>query len=740
MASLLHRIGRGSVRHRRIVLVVWLVVLFGVGALAASFSAPTSDAFSIPGTESQRAMDLLAERFPDRPDGASTMVVFAAPEGGDLESDEVRAGIATAVENLEAAPQVVEVTDPMLTLLMPGVDGDVAFASVTYDASMMDVESSTLEAIQDAVEPAEAAGLQVEFGGEVYPGGEVDIGGLSEALGLLIAIVVLLITFGSLVAAGLPIITALIGVGTGIAGITALSGVIDLSSTAPTLATMIGLAVGIDYALFIVSRHRQNLAAGMTPEDAAAGAVATAGSAVMFAAATVIVALCGLSVVNIPFLTVMALAAAGTVFIAGLIAVTLLPALLGFAGHTIDRGRIPGLKLHRAANSADGFGTRWARGVLRRPRTVVVAVVVAVGIVALPALSIDLGLPGQDTAPTSSTQRKAYDLITRGFGPGFNGMFTIVVDADGIDDPEAVAATVTEWLGSADGIDAVLPAEFNATGDTAVFAAIPSTGPSDAATTDLIHHLRDEIDTLETETGAGIEVTGTTALTIDVSDKLGQALPTFLVVVVGLALLILLLAFRSILVPIKAAVGFLFTIAASFGAVVAVFQWGWLKDLFGVETTGPIVSFLPILLMAVLFGLAMDYEVFLVSRMREEVDHGAAPREAIIAGFTGGARVVTAAALIMTSVFGAFMLGDDAIIKSMGFALAFGVLVDAFVVRMTLVPAVMALFGKAAWWLPSWLERIIPKIDLEGESFNAEDPDAGPEPEPAEPERTPVAP
>lgn len=721
MAGILHRIGRFSIRHRRIVATAWLVVLVAVVASAGAFAKPTSDSFSIPGTESQRAMDLLAERFPDRPNGTSTMVVFAAPTGENLNGPDAKRAVEATVANLEKVPQVASVTNPY-ALLGVSADGTIAYANVAYDASSTEVTDSTKDALEAAVQPALDAHLQAEFGGEIVPGASSDPGANSEMIGLLIAVVVLLISFGSLIAAGLPILTALIGVGTGIAGITALSAVIELSSTAPVLATMIGLAVGIDYALFIVSRHRQNLAAGLAPEEAAANAVATAGSAVVFAALTVIVALVGLTVVNIPFVTVMALAAAVTVLIAAIIAVTLLPALLGFAGDKIDRIGFPGLKLHQAGDAENGFGTRWANAIVEHRVVVVVAVVVVLGVFAVPATSIELGLPSDATAPTDSTQRKAYDLLSKGFGPGFNGPLTVVVDAAHSDEPEAAVAKAAAAIDAVPGVVFVAPPTFNTAGDTAVFLAIPSTGPGDVATTDLVHEIRAGADDLTASTGVKAEITGTTALNIDVSDKLAQALPLFAVVVVGLALVILLFAFRSILVPIKAAVGFLFTIAASFGAVVAVFQWGWLMELFGVHSTGPIVSFLPILLMAVLFGLAMDYEVFLVSRMREEVDHGTEPTAAIVAGFTGGARVVTAAALIMTSVFAAFILGDDAIIKSMGFALAFGVLVDAFIVRMTLVPAVMALFGKSAWWLPKWLDRVLPHVDLEGSGFADVDP------------------
>lgn len=735
MARVLHRIADTSVRHRRIVLAVWLVILIGVGAAAGALSGPTSDSFSIPGTESQKATDLLADRFPSLDaSGSSGLVVFAAPEGTTLQSSKAKAAIEATLANLRKVPRASEVSDPYqlyaASKAMGGsstfgvsADGSVAYAQVKFPVSVMDVSEATKAGLETAVDPARDAGLTVEFGGAVHPGASQEPGGSSEMIGVLVAIVVLLISFGSLIAAGLPILTALIGVGIGISGITALSGVIDMSSTAPTLATMIGLAVGIDYALFIVSRHRQNLAAGMNPEEAAPHAVATAGSAVVFAALTVIVALCGLAVVNIPFLTVMGLAAAVTVAIAALIALTLLPALLGFAGTTIDRLKVPGLRVHQAEDAHNGFGTRWARGVVKRPVAVAVAVVVALGIVALPALSLDLGLPSDATASKSLTQRRAYDLLSQGFGPGFNGPLLIVVDAGHAQNPKAAVAAAAATVAKVPGVESVTPAQVNKAGDTAVFQAYPSTGPADAATTKLVHAIRAHSGDVQRATGAELAVTGTTALNIDVSDRLAAALPVFAGVVTVLALLILMLAFRSILVPIKAVLGFLLTIVTTLGALVAVFQWGWLAGLIGVHSTGPIVSFLPILLLAVLFGLAMDYEVFLVSRMREEVSHGTAPKAAIVAGFTGGARVVTAAALIMTSVFAAFILGDNAIIKSMGFALAFGVLIDAFVVRMTLVPAVMTLFDKSAWWLPAWLDRILPHVDLEGARFEADETD-----------------
>jgi RND superfamily putative drug exporter len=541
---------------------------------------------------------------------------------------------------------------------------------------------------------------------------------------MMVAFVVLAITLGSLLSAGLPLITAAIGVLIGITSLTALSGVIELSSTAPILATMLGLAVGIDYALFILSRHRQHLDEGMEPREAAANATATAGSAVVFAGATVIIALVGLAVVNIPFLTVMGLAAAGTVAIAILIALTLLPALLGFAGHRVARlnrvlGFRPGKRRAAAGDPRPTASVRYARLITRRPLPVVLASLALLGAIAIPALHMKLGLPDGGSKPTENTERRSYDLLTEGFGPGFNGPLTVVVNAPELSSAQQkqLADNLGSELEKFPGVAAVSPASQNKDGDVTVVSVTPSTGPASDQTRDLVTLMREAADDVKAETGIEASVTGTTALNIDTADRLGAALPKYVVVVVGLALLLLMIVFRSILVPIKAAAGFLLSIAASMGLVVWVFQDGHLGNLLGVAQAGPIVSFLPILLIGILFGLAMDYEVFLVSRMRESYVHTGKARESIITGYGHSGRVVTAAAIIMTAVFGAFLLDDDPVIKSIGLSLAFGVLADAFIVRMTLVPAIMALLGKRAWWMPRRLGRLVPKIDIEGENL-----------------------
>ena len=486
---------------------------------------------------------------------------------------------------------------------------------------------------------------------------------------------------------------AFAGVGIGLAGIGIATHFRDLSSTSPTLATMLGLAVAIDYALFIVSRYRSLLAAGIEREDAAGRAAGTAGNAVLFAGLTVIIALAGLAVVGIPFLTEMGLAAAGTVAVAVLIALTLLPAMLGFAGRRVGPAR------SRGQISRPDLGSRWIGAIVRRPvgsparrrprpRTDRLAC-------ARPAAGAAL----RGSSAPDTTERKAYDLVTQGFGAGYNGPLTVVLDA-------SAAGRVVRQISGLSDIAVVTPPVTNAAGDTALLTVIPRTAPDDTATENLVHTIRDFDGTLG--------VTGNTAINLDVSDKLADAMLPYLALIVSLAFVLLVLVFRSLLVPLKATLGFLMSVAATFGALVAVFQWGWLAGLFSVNQTGPIISFLPILLIGIVFGLAMDYQVFLVTRMREDFTHGVAPRDAVISGFRHGAQVVAAAALIMMSVFFGFMLTPDTVTKSIGFGLAVAILFDAVIVRMTVVPAVMTLLGRAAWWLPRQLDRVLPDVDIEG--------------------------
>jgi RND superfamily putative drug exporter len=704
MATALHNLGRMAFRRRRTVLALWLVVLVGMFAAAATLSGPTTDSATLPGTESQEAIDLLQERLPQA-NGASGRIVFAAPAGERLTASDRAKAVADAVAGAAQAPGVRSVSEPLTS-----ADERVALAQVTWATSADDIPDGSIEAVQAAAQTAQAAGVQVEFGGDAVAS-EASLGGLGELLGFVIAALVLAITFGSLVAAGMPLLTALIGVVVGVMGITAVTGFVDMDSTVPTVALMLGLAVGIDYALFIISRHRTQLLQGMEPEASAARAVGTAGSAVVFAGVTVVIALASLTVVGIPFLSAMGLAAAGTVAVAVAISLTLVPALLGFAGMRIAKGKNFDTG-PRAATPT--LGARWVGLLTRHGRPAVVLSVVALGALSIPVLNMHLGQPGDATASPSETNRQAYDLLVAGFGAGFNGPLTLVVDAGEGGNATVAADAVATELGALEDVADVGTPTLNAARDTAIVSVTPRSGPSTQATKDLVQQIRDRADTLDGELGARILVTGPTAADIDFADRLSRALVPYVAVIVGLAFLLLTIAFRSILVPLTAVGGFLLTIGASLGALVAVFQQGALAGVFGVGP-GPTVSVLPIFIVGILFGLAMDYQVFLVSRMREEHDHGAAPTRAITEGFRHGARVVTGAALIMAAVFAGFIVEDAVIIKSIGFALAFGILVDAFVVRMTLVPALLALLGERAWWLPGWLDRLLPRVDVEGE-------------------------
>ncbi|MER8083642.1 MMPL family transporter [Streptomyces sp. NPDC094048] len=715
MATFLYRLGRFSFRRRRLVALLWVVVLAACAFAAAKAPTAPEDGFSMPGTESQKAFDLLAQRFPGgNSNAADARIVFVAPKGQKITAGPNKAAVERIVADVAAGSQVKGALDPFDMAGAVSKDGTTAYSTVSYDVRSTDLTDATTKALEDAAENGRDAGLTVELGGSaLVPEGE--LGGTTELIGVAAAAVVLLITFGSLAAAGLPLLTAIVGIGVGVASIVA----IGMSTTTTTLALMLGLAVGIDYALFIVSRYRTERAEGHSAEQAAARAVGTAGSAVVFAGLTVVIALAGLSVVGIPVLTKMGLAAASTVVIAVLVAMTLLPALLGFFQKAVlPRAQRKARGGQRAEGDRPNTGTRWARFVIRRPLAVLVLGVLGLGLISVPALDLQLGMPGDESKSTSTTQRRAYDALAHGFGPGFNGPLTVVVDAKGSNDPKAAAARAAERLSATDGVVAATPPAFNKAGDTAVLTAVPATGPSSADTTDLVHTIRDEARDLRSETGATMLVTGATAVNIDVSQKVTDALVPYLALVVGLAFLLLMVVFRSLLVPLKAALGFLLSVTAAFGTIVAVFQWGWLADALGVEQTGPVMSMMPIFLIGVVFGLAMDYEVFLVTRMREAYVHGERPGEAIVTGFRHSARVVGAAAVIMIAVFAGFIGMSESMIKMMGVGLATAVFFDAFVVRMTVVPAVLALLGDRAWWLPRRLGKLLPQVDVEGEKLD----------------------
>ncbi|MFF0780951.1 MMPL family transporter [Streptomyces sp. NPDC003720] len=722
MATFLYKLGRLAFRRRHFVALIWVALLTLAGVGAASAPPAGSTSFSIPGTEAQKAFDLLEQRYPGMSaDGATARVVFKAPDGGKMTDKANKATVRETVKELRSGSEVASVADPYAGHAV-SKDGSVAYASVKYKVSGMELEDSAKDALKDAAQDARDAGLTVEIGGDALTATPET--GSSEVIGIAIAAVVLVITFGSLLAAGFPLLTAIIGVGIGVSTISALASALDLGSTTSILASMIGLAVGIDYALFIVSRYRAELAEGREREDAAGRAVGTAGSAVVFAGLTVVIALVGLSVVNIPMLTKMGVAAAGTVAVAVLIALTLIPALLGYAGRRIkpagEKSRLLGGGRTPKKPGRPNLGTRWASFVVRRPVAVLLLGVIGLGAAAIPAASLELGLPDDGSQPVSTTQRRAYDLLSEGFGPGFNGPLMVVVDAKDSDHPKTAFTKVGDEIKGLKDVVTVTPATPNKTGDTATITVIPDSKPSSATTEDLVHAIRDKSADITSATDAKVLVTGSTAMNIDVSQKLNDALLPYLALVVGLAFLLLIVVFRSILVPLKAALGFLLSVTAALGAVVAVFQWGWLSGLMNVEETGPVMSMMPIFMVGVVFGLAMDYEVFLVTRMREAFVHGERPQQAVVTGFKHGARVVTAAAVIMMAVFSGFIGSSEAMVKMIGFGLAVAVLFDAFVVRMAIVPAVLSLLGKRAWWLPKWLDRVLPNVDVEGDGLRTD--------------------
>ena len=748
MATLLHRLGKTAYRRWPIFIAGWIVAMLAVGTFAATMSKPMTDAFSIPGIPSEKAADMQEELFPssvDAFDRATVNVVVAAPEGHTLEEAPYADAVDDLVAELRGVPQVpddaplanpVDAAASQRQQLLDAAEengtprdqaaadaaaisplsADGRVGTITFDYGVetpQDIEPATQDRLLEVLDDARASGLTVEANGTGMSA-FTEPGGSSELIGVAVALLVLVLTFGSLVAAGLPIVTALFGVGLGITGVTGMTAFMDIGSSTPMLATMIGLAVGIDYTLFILARYRTEMHHTEDREEAIGIAVGTAGSAVVFAGLTVFIALTALAVVRIPFLTAMGLAAAGTVLIAVLVALTLLPAILGLLKSKAFGARVRRYAPHR---EPDGHvlnnGVRWARFVGRRPVAVALLVVVALGALAVPLKDLHLAFPTDSTAAPDTTQRKASDLMSQAFGPGREGPLLVVVDATDAEEADRGAAIgeVAAWAAGLGDVDNAQVVAMNEEGTGAQIMVTPSSGPDETATENLLTALRDGQDSIEQQTGTETGVTGLTAITTDVSERLSDALPIYLTVVIGLAFLLLMLVFRSVLVPLTATLGFLLSVLATLGATVAVFQQG----AFGWMEGQPIVSFMPIFLIGVVFGLAMDYQVFLVTRIREAHVHGYPMREAVVDGFRNSARVVTAAAAIMTAVFAAFMLQDEPIIKSMGFALAIAVVFDAFVVRMALIPAVLYLLGDRAWWLPRWLDRLLPEVDVEGE-------------------------
>jgi len=771
VSTVLYALGRWSYRHPWRVLVSWLLLLALAGGGAAVFMKGTDNSFSIPGTEAQEGIALLDRSFPQA-SGTSAQMVVVAADGDSVADDPYRSDIGDALSQFEDIDGVIAVTDPYDEMVsgMVAEDESAAIVRLQFDGQSTDVSDETKSQLEDVAADLRdtlPAGSQVAMGGDLFST-SVPALSLIEAVGVLIALFVLIVTFRSFAVAWFPLVSALIGVGLAIALIYVSTAFASISSTTPMLAIMLGLAVGIDYALFIVARHQDQVRAGEDPEESAARATGTAGSAVVFAGVTVLIALIGLGFAGIPFLTTMGIAAAVAVAIAVVVAITLTPALLGFAKERVagwGHGRkrrgmpLPGRRRAAEAEAAEAADdapddahadtraatrgqtltpaakkpNRWVMLVTKHPLITTLAVVITLGVVAIPAASLALALPNAGQQPESSQARQAYDLTAEHFGAGANGPLIMTGTIVTSTDPLGLMDDLKTEIEKVPGVKEVALATPNETADTGLIQIVPETGPDDPATAELVRALRDLAPELKDEYGVDLLVTGFTAVGIDISDQLGAALLPFGIFVVGLSLILLMIVFRSIWVPLTAALGYLLSVLAAFGVVSAVFEWGWGADLLHVDKTGPVISFMPIILMGVLFGLAMDYQVFLVSRMREDYVHarrGASAHAtrsardiaigAVRSGFTASARVVTAAAVIMFAVFAAFVPEGDSSIKPIALGLAAGIAIDAFLVRMTLVPAVMALLGDKAWWMPRWLDRVLPHFDIEGEAVERE--------------------
>ncbi|WP_427869950.1 MMPL family transporter [Leucobacter luti] len=737
MSTLLYALGRWATRARKLVLILWIGLLALLGAGALLFGQGANAPITIPGTESQEAITSLGHTFPEVSGTSATIIVVAA-EGENVEDEPYRGIITDAAKQLEGVEHVTAVQTPFSELVSGGLseDGRAALVTIQIEGEVGSLPDSTVAGIEqtaDAIAGELPEGAESSYGGDAF---SAAVPGISptEAIGVVVAFVVLLLTLGSLLAAGMPLIIAIIGVGVSIAGLFFVTAFADLTSTTPMLALMLGLAVGIDYTLFIVSRHQEQLRAGVPVDESIARATATSGSAVVFAGLTVIIALVGLAVAGIPFLTALGIAAAAAVAIAVLIAVTLTPAIMAMAklrilpkkqrraleasGSGSGAAAVPE-QPHRPSR-ADRFFAGWVRTVTKKPIITIVAVLVALGLAATPALQLRLALPNATSLPADDPARVTYELTGEHFGAGANGPLLLTGSIISSTDPLGLMADLADEVRKVPGVAEVPLATPNQGADTGIIQVVPEEGPHAESTTELVHALRDKHDEWEEEYGVSLAVTGFTAVGIDVSEMLMHALLPFGILVVGLSLVLLAMVFRSIWVPIKATLGYLLSVGAAFGAVVGVFQLGFMADILHVSSTGPVLSFMPIILMGVLFGLAMDYEVFLVSRIREEYVHGADAQSAIQRGFVGSAKVVTAAALIMFAVFAAFVPEGDPSIKVIALGLAVGVFVDAFIVRMTLVPAVLALLGDQAWRMPRWLAKLLPSFDVEGEGLARE--------------------
>ncbi|MFE7583311.1 MMPL family transporter [Streptomyces gardneri] len=707
-------IARWCIRHRLVVVLLWLLALGGVGTGAVLAGSAYSNDYEVPGTESGRATALLERGFHGLGGDSDTIVWHT--EQGSVRADAVEQRMTAMLDKAAELPGIAAVTSPYGdTAGQISEDGHTAYATVTFDAQADDIPEAQAQALVDTAKGAASDDLQVELGGTAVALTEAPGGHIAEVVGVAVAAVVLFLAFGSLAASVLPIATALVSVGIAYSGIVLLGHLMTVADFAPMLGMLVGLGVGIDYALFIVTRHRRGLKRGLSVAEAAETAVATTGRAVVFAGATVCIALLGMLILQLSFLNGVAIAASLTVVLTVAASVTLLPALLSLIGmralsrrerRTLaERGPQPELPT--------GFAARWSAFVERHPKLLGAVAAVVMGVLALPTLSLHLGTSDQGNGPATATTRQAYDLIAEGFGPGVNGPLTLVAGLDGADDRVALDQ-LPAALSATKGVASVSPVTYNSSGDTAFLTVVPDSSPQSKATSDLVDRLRaDVLPEAESGTSLDVHVGGVTASYDDFAEIIIGKLPLFVGVVIALGCLLLLLAFRSIGIPLKAALMNIAAVAGAFGVVVAIFQWGWGSELLGLGSAGPIEPFLPVIMVSVLFGLSMDYQVFLVSRMYEEWLETGDNRRAVRVGLAETSRVINSAAVIMIAVFLAFVLSGDRVIAMFGIALAAAVALDAFVLRTLLVPALMHMLGGANWWLPKSLDRILPRISIE---------------------------
>ena len=721
MAPLLYRVGHFCVRARWWVLGAWIVVVAALVVLSFMAGSKASDNLTLPGTGSQQAADVLTDRFPEQANGNSPIVV--STDKGSLADGASKSAIEDATKVAAASSIVQAVISPFSPegAAQLSKDGKTAYITIALKDAITDYTSEDVEKLVDDVEaPLTKQGLDNAAGGQLGSVVSKPETGSSELIGIVAAIIILLFTFGSAVSMGLPILTAIFGLAGALSLITLLSHVVTVPTVGPTLGTMLGLGVGIDYALFIVSRHRQQLAEGVDHGESVARAVATTGGAVLFAGGTVVIAICSLGLAGIPIVTAMGFTAAVAVVVAILAALTLLPAVLAILGPRVDALRVPFLR-KRGQHAADHGETGWARFAARVARRPWVSIVVALAILIpliIPTFSLVLGQEDVGAGPKDEQQTQAYDMLSDGFGEGVNGPMLVSVELPGASTDEQTLQKLVTDMGKDGDVAAVTPPQVNEQKTAAIITVIPKTGPADEKTTDLVNELRDTTIPAAVEgTKVKAFVGGVTAAYDDLATEIADSLPTVIITVILLSFVLLLLAFRSIAVPVQAAVMNLLGVGASYGVIVAVFQWGWGSGLVGLEGEVPIASFVPLMMFAILFGLSMDYEVFLISHVQEEWVKAGDNTKAVVRGLSASARVITSAALIMVFVFGSFIFNGDPTVKQFGLGLAVAIAIDATIIRCLLVPAIMVLMGKANWWIPRWIDRWLPHLSVEGGNF-----------------------